>query len=90
MYAFTNNGPTSQTVGAGYVAQRAQIFDAGGSLTTEGATTYNSYDIGPNQYWSADISIDAYGTWYSWGVVYGWNGGGHDAWYTFRTPDQSS
>lgn len=85
--ASTRIGSNSGIVSTGWVGARARMFNSGGSLVQESSNYYNSipvYSI------SVPTNRSAYGTWYSYGVTYSWNGGGYSPYYTYLSPNQNS
>ncbi len=80
----TSNG---QGAPGGWMGARARLFSSNGALVQESSTSYsgaNAYQL------SIPTSRNAGGTWYSYGVTYGWNGSGYNAHYTFQSPNQNS
>lgn len=79
-----NDGSTP----VGHAGARGRLFTSGGSLSCEGSNTYNS----ATNMFAAGTSCwrSTSGTWYGYGVVYGWDGTSYAAYYTFKTPNQSS
>lgn len=71
----------------GYAGARGRLFTSGGSLSCEGSTLYNDAGYGVFA-WSCTRS--ASGSWYSYGVGYGWNGSSYSPFYTFTSPSQTS
>ena len=72
----------------GHAGARGRLFTSGGSLRCESSNQYNSTTTS----FAAGTSCNAgtSGTWYGYGVAYGWNGSAYSAYYTFQTPNQSS
>lgn len=73
---------------SGYIGLRARLFTSGGSLNRESQNRYTS---------SCTMGYDSpigagglYGTWYSYGVSFAWNGSSYNAVYTYKSPNQSS
>lgn len=85
--ARTDVKPTSGCAPAGYMGVRARLFTSGGSLVQESSIAYNS---GCASLMTAPSNRSASGTWYSYGVTWGFNGSGYNAYYTFISPNQSS
>jgi len=89
--ASTDAGPTSGTVGSGWVGARGRLFTSGGSLSCEGSNTYNSSSLTTSQVVTgASCWRYSHGAWYSYGVALGWNGSGYNSVYTFVSPNQNS
>lgn len=80
----TRNGSSAP---GGWMGFRARLFSSGGSLIQESVTQYNG---GPSFQASIGTSRNAGGSWYSYGVTYGWNGSGYNAHFTFTSPNQTS
>ena len=77
----------SGTVPAGWMGARARLFNSSGVLIQEGQTSYTPVKAAG---YGVSTIRSATGTWYSYGVTYSWNGNGYSAYYTFRSPNQSS
>lgn len=80
----TSNG---QPTNGGWMGARARLFSSNGALVQESNTVYNG---GSSTLLSVPTTRYANGSWYSYGVTYGWNGSGYNAHYTFQSPNQSS
>ena len=85
--ARTNVSPQSGCAPAGYMGARARLFNSAGSLVQESSTQYNS---GCSTGLIIPTNRTGHGTWYSYGVTYGYNGGGYSPYYTFQSPNQTS
>ncbi len=87
-YATTINGWSSGTATSGWAGARGRLFTSGGTLSCEGANTYNS--AGVNNATGLSCSRSTSGAWYSYGVALGWNGSGYTSFYTYQSPNQHS
>lgn len=84
-------GPRYQSVGSGWVGARGRLFTSGGALSCEGTTTYNGSSLSSGSSHIAWSCIRSQGgTWYGYGVTYGWNGSSYNPVYTFKSPNQNS
>lgn len=85
--ARTDVRPTSGCAPSGYMGARARLFNSGGSLIQESSIVYNS--VCANSM-TVPTNRSASGTWYSYGITWGFNGSGYNSFYTFVSPNQSS
>lgn len=82
--------PGSSNYPTGYFGARGRLFIGGSTsnMSCEGTTQYSS---GPLTLFQAfSCTRGTAGTWNSYGVVYGYNGSGYQAQYTFNSPNQTS
>lgn len=79
-----NGGGTT----AGWAGSRGRLFTSGGALSCENTTVYNPSNGSIASGYSC--IKNTVGSWYSYGVSYGWNGSSYNAFYTFKSPNQSS
>lgn len=84
VWAVTNVGPTSGTVGAGWMGADARKFK-NGSLCEETGYLYNGSSTDA---WGAIAHSTACGsgTYYSYGVIAVWNGSGYNYYYSQQSP----
>jgi hypothetical protein len=72
----------------GWAGSRGRLYTGAGALSCEGSnvfsSTYGSPAVGDS------CTRTAHGTWYGYGVSYGWNGSSYNAAFTFTTPSQTS
>jgi len=87
--ATTSTSRNASTTPSGWAGSRGRLFTSGGSLSCEGSTTYNSGTIYGYHEAVSCIRFTS-GTWYSYGVSYGYNGSGYNASYTYLSPNQAS
>ncbi len=86
--ASTTTSFSSGSTPTGYAGSRGRLFTSGGSLSCEGANTYN-----PGPSYSAigySCTRTSSGAWYSYGVSLGFNGSGYNSYYTYQSPNQNS
>lgn len=87
-WAVTVVGPSNgQGVPGGWMGARARLFSSNGALVQESNTVYNGQN---STLLSVPTTRYANGSWYSYGVTYGWNGNGYNPHYTFQSPNQTS
>lgn len=86
--AVTNNQWNGGGTWSGWAGARGRLFTSGGSLSCEGSNVYNS-GTGTLAVGYSCQRLYA-GTWYSYGVALGWNGGGYTSFYTYQSPNQNS
>lgn len=85
--AYTFLGRTSGCIPSGWGGARARLFNSANTLIQESSILYNSgCVIGFDRV----TSRSGGGTWYSYGVTWGWNGSSYSPSYTFKSPNQNS
>lgn len=85
--AGTSMGHTDGSTPLGHAGARGRLFTAGGVLSCEGLTRYNT----TTAYVAAGSCLQqAKGGWYSYGVSQAWNGSSYGSYYTFRSANQYS
>ena len=77
----------SGCIPSGWGGARARLFNSGNTLVRQSTIQYNS---GCTVAFDVVTSRTGSGTWYSYGVTWGWNGSAYNPYYTFKSPNQSS
>jgi len=95
-YVFTYSPPAASaqtytqwstpTTSPGYAGSKGRLFTGSGSLSCEGSIQYNSGQAAVGSSCTRSTS----GTWYSYGVSYGWNGSSYSPFYTYQSPNLNS
>lgn len=85
--ARTYVGPTGACAPSGHMGYRARLYNSGGTLVQQSSIGYNSICAAG---FSGPTNRNASGAWYSYGVTWGWNGSGYNAFFTFKSPNQNS
>ncbi|SDS84616.1 hypothetical protein SAMN04489834_2273 [Microterricola viridarii] len=80
----TTSRPGAQN---GDMGSKGRLFTSNNSLSCEGNITYNS---GASYANGDSCTRWQTGSWYSYGVSYGWNGSGYNPVYTFQSRLQNS
>lgn len=82
---------TDGTASSGWLGANARLFRSNGAMIAETGFRYNGSAYGSGTYFAVPGSYyGVYGTFYSYGVVKGWNGSSYGTYYTFVSPNQTS
>lgn len=78
------------TVSAGWLGVNGRLFRSSGAMVGESGFYYNGSTMAGGTVLINGVDYVTTGTFYSYGVVRGWNGSGYNSYYTFKTPYQNN